>query len=58
MIDKRLEQLEKRIDLSEKNMTARFEEFKQEVERRIDQSEKNMTARFEDLKHEVRAQRK
>jgi F0F1-type ATP synthase membrane subunit b/b' len=58
VIDKRLEQLERGIDLSEKNMTARFEGFKQEFEKRINQSEKNITARFEDLKQEVRTQRK
>ena len=47
MIDKRIEQMEKRIEQSDKNMTARFEDI-----------EKNLTARFEDLKQEVRAQRK
>ncbi|MFY9609209.1 MAG: hypothetical protein WAU45_11430 [Blastocatellia bacterium] len=47
MIDKRFEQIEKRIEQSEKNMSARFEDL-----------EKNLTARFEDLKQEVRAQRK
>ncbi len=31
MIDKRIEQVEKRIELSEKNMTARFDDLKQEV---------------------------
>ncbi len=47
VMDKRFEQFEKRIEQSEKNMTARFEDL-----------EKNITARFEDLKQEVRAQRK
>jgi hypothetical protein len=54
MIDKRLEQLERRIDLSERNFNARFEQ----LEKRIDLSEKNMSARFEDLKQEVRTRRK
>ena len=31
LIDKRFEQIEKRIELSEKNITARFEDLKQEV---------------------------
>jgi len=47
MIDKRIDEIEKRYD-------ARFEQ----VERHIEQSEKNIIARFEDLKEEVRAQRK
>ncbi|HWO02416.1 MAG TPA: hypothetical protein VNS63_24435 [Blastocatellia bacterium] len=54
VIDKRFEQIENRIEQSEKNMSARFEQ----IENRIEQSEKHMTARFEDLKQEVRAQRK
>jgi prefoldin subunit 5 len=47
MIDKRIDEIEKR-----------FDQRLDQVERRIDQSEKNMTARFEDLKQEVRAQQK
>lgn len=31
MIDKRIEAIEKRIDQSEKNITARFDDLKQEV---------------------------
>ena len=31
MIDKRTEQIEKRIEISEKNIAARFEDLKQEV---------------------------
>ncbi|HZM87062.1 MAG TPA: hypothetical protein VFF31_11105 [Blastocatellia bacterium] len=31
MIDKRFEQIEKRIEQSEQNITARFEDLKQEV---------------------------
>ncbi|MGH9939721.1 MAG: hypothetical protein ACREAM_26065 [Blastocatellia bacterium] len=54
MIDKRIEQIEKRIELSEKNSAARIDE----LGKRIEQSEKNITARFEDLKQEIRAQRK
>jgi hypothetical protein len=47
VMDKRFEQIEKRVEQSERNMTARFGDL-----------EKNMTSRFEDLKEEVRAQRK
>ena len=47
VIDKRFEQIDKRIGQSERNINARFEDL-----------EKNITARFEDLKQEVRAQRK
>ncbi|HSB12048.1 MAG TPA: hypothetical protein VLM38_21355 [Blastocatellia bacterium] len=47
LIDKRIEQIEKRIEQSETNLNQR-----------IEQSERNITARFEDLKQEVRAQRK
>ena len=54
VIDKRFEQIEKRLEQSEKNITARFEQ----MEKRIEQSEKNISARFEDLKQEVRAQHK
>jgi hypothetical protein len=54
VMEKRFEQLEKRIEQSDKNFGDRFEQ----LEKRIDQSEKNITARFEDLKQEVRAQRK
>ena len=31
VMDKRFEQIEKRVEQSERNMTARFEDFKQEV---------------------------
>ncbi|MEK6286972.1 MAG: hypothetical protein AABO57_14630 [Acidobacteriota bacterium] len=58
VMDKRFEQIEKRIEQSDKNMTARFEDLGKNVTARIEQSEKNITARFEDLKQEVRAQRK
>lgn len=54
MIDKRIEQIEKRFEQSEKNSNARFDE----LIKRIEMSEKNITTRFEDLKQEVRAQRK
>ncbi len=47
MIDKRMEQIEKRIELTERNLNVR-----------IDAVEKNLATRFEDLKQEVRAQRK
>jgi hypothetical protein len=54
MIDKRLEHLERRIELSEKNLNIRIDA----VEKRIEITEKNLNARFENLKQEVRAQRK
>ncbi len=54
MIDKRFEHLEKRIELSEKNLNIRIDA----VDKRIEITEKNLNARFEDLKQEVRAQRK
>jgi hypothetical protein len=47
MIDKRFEQIEKRIEQSDRNMSSRFEDL-----------EKTMTTRFEDLKQEVRARYK
>lgn len=43
----RFEMIDKRIEQSERSISARFEDL-----------EKNITARFEDLKQEVRAQRK
>ena len=46
-LDKRLEQIERRIDVMERNLNTR-----------IEQSEKNITARFEDFKQEMRATRK
>ena len=58
MMNKRFEQIENRIEQSEKNITERFEDFKQGVRAQIEHSEKNLTARFEDLKQEVRAKRK
>jgi peptidoglycan hydrolase CwlO-like protein len=54
MIDKRIEQIEKRFEQADKSFGDRFEQ----LEKRIEQSERNITARFEDLKQEVRAQRK
>ena len=57
-MNKRLEQIENRIEQSEKNITERFEDLKQGVRAQIERSEKNITERFEDLKQEVRAQRK
>jgi hypothetical protein len=58
MMDKRLEQIEKRIEQSEKNMTTRFGDFERNMNTRFGDFEKNMTTRFEDLKQEVRARRK
>ncbi len=58
VMDKRYEQIEKRIEQSEKNMTGRFEDFEKNITGRFEDFEKNITARFEDLKQEVRAQRK
>ncbi len=58
MIDKRIEQIEKRIELSDKNFAARIESSEKNLAARIESSEKNLAARFEDLKQEVRAQRK
>jgi hypothetical protein len=47
MIDKRFEQMDKRIDSVEKNLANR-----------IDFLEKNLNGRFEDFKQEIRAQHK
>jgi F0F1-type ATP synthase membrane subunit b/b' len=58
VIDKRFEQIEKRIEQSEKNISARFEQSEKNISARFEDFEKNITARFEDLKQEVRAQRK
>ena len=58
MIDKRFEQIEKRIEQSEKNMTSRFGDFEKNITTRFEDFEMNMTTRFEDLKQEVRARRK
>ena len=58
LIDKRFEQIEKRIEQSEKNMSARFEQSEKNINARFEDFEKNITARFEDLKQEVRARRK
>lgn len=71
MIDKRIDQIEKRFEQSDKNFNSRFEQidsrFEQseknfnarfeQIEQQIQQLEKHMTARFEDLKQEVRARR-
>lgn len=45
MIDKRIEQMERRLDLLERNLTTR-----------IQSSEQNLNVRFEDFKQEIRAQ--
>lgn len=65
MIDKRIEQIEKRFEQSDKSFGDRFEQLEKRIEQsernmtaRFEQSDKNMAARFEDLKQEVRAQRK
>jgi septation ring formation regulator EzrA len=58
MIDKRFEQIEKRIEQSEKNMTSRFGDFEKNITSRFEDFEQNMTVRFEDLKQEVRARHK
>ena len=58
VMDKRFEQIEKRVEQSERNMTARFEDFEKSMTTRFEGLEKNMTSRFEDFKQEVRAQRK
>jgi hypothetical protein len=58
MIDKRIEQLDRRIEQSEKNMTARFEDLEKNITARFEDFGEKMTARFEDLKQEVRAQSK
>jgi len=58
VMDKRFEQIEKRLEQSERNMTSRFEDLEKNMTSRFGDLEKNMTSRFEDLKEEVRAQRK
>jgi F0F1-type ATP synthase membrane subunit b/b' len=58
VIDKRFEQIEKRIEQSEKNISARFEQSEKNISARFEDLERNITSRFEDLKQEVRAQRK
>ena len=57
-IEKRIDLLEKRIEQSEKNQTARADDLRQELTARMDDLRRDLTARFDDLKQIVLSQKK
>ena len=57
LLEKRIEQTEKRMEVMEKNFNERMSQMERNVNDRMSQSDRNLNARFDDLKQVILSKR-